>query len=123
MHRLQLENAQASREAEIAYNGLAAAYREMLSACDDYKAEVDTTQATVDEMEGRLQAVKARVDALKEQRNVFQQREKVLEEDLLHSKADRDAVLEKLVVALEQKKEALESQLEAWKMVDRLRKG
>ncbi|KAK7191687.1 hypothetical protein PSPO01_02136 [Paraphaeosphaeria sporulosa] len=123
VHRLQEENLRASKEEKQAYEVLTAAHLHMLKAFQNGEAMAAKTQSMVIEMRDQLLTVKAHMNTSKGQCDEPRQREEFLKKKLLHLKGDLDAMLEKLVVVSGQRKEALEGQREALKMVDKLRNG
>ncbi|KAL5412336.1 hypothetical protein PMIN04_009893 [Paraphaeosphaeria minitans] len=123
IHRLQEENLRTSKQEIQEYEVLTAAHLQTLEALQEGKAKAVETQTMVEEMGDQLATVKAEMNASEVQHNRLRQREAFLEKTLLDLKADRDAMLEKLVVVSEQRKEALEGQRRALKMVDKLKNG
>lgn len=97
------------------------AYSLLSDAHNRKQWEAIETQNVVEAMGNRLQAMEAGFATLKVQRDELRERERVWEKDLSLSKADRDAMLEKLVVLSEQRETALRGHLGALKVLYELK--
>lgn len=123
MHVMQEENERASAEAKKAYEALSDAHDRAVGALKEGQRKVFETQAVVVMMEAQMKGVKMEVDALREQRDGFGRGEEAARKALGVVEVEREGMLAKLVAVSAQREEALRGQIEALKVVERLKRG